>query len=301
MSATGYCFSLADGKNWHLTGEPEVLPWLDRLASIAGIKKGGAGGNSSRIHFRAMRKGGVAGSGIVPVPGSGEPDLTVWSDEGLRIYLDNRTCDASCELGNGGEWEPEIMNMLHSLLPVYWRSLHEGGLPLHAALLERAGVGVLVAASGGTGKSTCCRRLPAPWQALCDDEVLVVPNGSGGFRAHPFPTWSDYLWRRAENRWDIERNVPLKAIFLLSQAGEEEESSVPVGGWEAAAQVSESSSQVCRRYWLRMEKGSRGALTLPVFFNACELVKTIPVYKLKAALDGRFWELIEKTLAELQA
>ena len=291
----GYSFTLADGNSWRLTGEPEVLPWLDRLALIAGFRKGRPDANSSSIYFRAMRAESAAAPGIAPVPVAGG---SVWRHEGLRIYFDSATCNTTCELGKGGEWEPEIMNMLHSLLPVYLRSVHGGGVPFHAALLECAGVGVLLAAKGGTGKSTCCRRAPAPWSALCDDEVLVVRDARGRYRAHPFPTWGDYLWGRAANRWDIHRNVPLGAIFILSQAGDETETALPVGGGEAAARISEASNQVLQRYWWRMEGESRGALTVPAFSNACEMAKTIPVYKLKAALHGRFWEVIEKTLAD---
>ena len=70
---------------------------------------------------------------------------------------------------------------------VDWESLYRGGLPFHATLLEYQGQGIILAAPGGTGKSTCSRRVPPPWRACCDDEVLVVEGPGRPLPGTPFP------------------------------------------------------------------------------------------------------------------
>ena len=49
---------------------------------------------------------------------------------------------------------------------IHWESLYRGGLPFHAALLEYEGQGIILAAPGSTGKSTCSRRVPPPLAGL---------------------------------------------------------------------------------------------------------------------------------------
>ena len=48
-----------------------------------------------------------------------------------------------------------------------------GGVLVHGGLAELHGQGVILAAPGGTGKTTASTRLPAPWHSLCDDTALI--------------------------------------------------------------------------------------------------------------------------------
>ncbi len=68
-----------------------------------------------------------------------------------------------------------------------------GGVLIHGALAELDGMGVILAAPGGTGKTTASNRLLAPWRSLCDDTTLVVRDAQGNYWAHPWPTWSCFL------------------------------------------------------------------------------------------------------------
>jgi SynChlorMet cassette protein ScmC len=283
----GFHLSLADGKKWVLTGHPHILPWLDQLAAIMQLEKGCIDG-WPRIHF--YPRAGAPG----PFP---EPHWTDWDYKGLRLWFHDSKRDVVCEVDNHEGHDAEIMNMWYALHPIYWGGIRSRGLPLHAALIERAGQGILLAAPGGTGKSTCCRRLPKPWRPISDDEVLVLPDEEGGYRVHPFPTWSDYLWRRSRKTWNIEYHLPLQAVFFLEHA--ESDTAEPLGEARAAVYVQGSAQQVCQKYWQIKEGEPRRVFTSSIFANACEMVKTVPAFKLGISLKGRFWEEIERALAGL--
>jgi SynChlorMet cassette protein ScmC len=280
----GFRLSLADGEKWVLTGHPDLLPWLDQLASIMQLEKGCVDG-CPRIHFCPM--GGAPAS-------TPESPWNGWDHQSLRLWFHDRKLEVLCEVNNSEGHETEIMNMWYALHPIYWGAIRSRGQPFHAALTERGGKGIILAAPGGTGKSTCCRRLPQSWKPLCDDEVLVLRDDSGGYRAHPFPTWSDYLWYRAKNTWNIEYHLPLQAVFFLSHA--ESDVCEPLGEARAAACINDSAAQVCRKYWQRKEGELRRAFTGRVFANACELAKAVPAFKLGISLNGRFWEEMERAL-----
>ncbi len=109
-----------------------------------------------------------------------------------------------------------------ALFPVYDLTVRRGGLPLHGALVERDGRGVLLVGRSGVGKSTACRRLPPRWNALGDDLALAVRRPGGGFAVHPLPTWSAVGPDLEKRAWDINRGVHLSAVFFLTQAAEDE-------------------------------------------------------------------------------
>jgi SynChlorMet cassette protein ScmC len=181
-----------------------------------------------------------------------------------------------------------------SLYPIYERALNSGGLPFHAGVVERDGKGVLLAAPKNIGKSTCCRRIPRPWNALCDEETLIVQDAQRQYLAHPFPTWSDYLTRGSNRTWNVQRYIPLAAIFFLEQA--EADKVIPLGQGEAAALMNQSAMQVCVRNWMNLDGEKMRAFRKKLFDNACELTWAIPIFKLRVSLTGRFWEEMEKVL-----
>src|SRR5208283_1881855 len=96
----------------------------------------------------------------------------------LRLWFHDQRPDVICEAVGGPSRELDIIRMQLMLKAVYRGVRQAGGFPLHAALVEHDGVGVLLAGQGCAGKSTCCRRLPDTWEVLCDDQALVVPQGS---------------------------------------------------------------------------------------------------------------------------
>ena len=111
---------------------------------------------------------------------------------------------------------------------------------------------------------------------------------------HPFPTWSDYLWRDSDNTWDCRYAVPLTAIFFLEQA--DEDSVTPLLLGEASARTFKCSKEVWESHWNRLDDEKKRRQTEQVFLNGTGLVKNVPVFRLQATRHGRFWEEIEKVL-----
>lgn len=87
-----------------------------------------------------------------------------------------------------------------------------GGLLLHAAAVERDGIGYVLAGRSGAGKSTL--------SALChdqgleifnDDRVIVYPDAAGSWRVAGTP------WH-GSGSYAKNRSAPLRGVYLLSQA-----------------------------------------------------------------------------------
>jgi SynChlorMet cassette protein ScmC len=168
---------------------------------------------------------------------------------------------------------------------------------LHAALLELDGKCILLAAPGSTGKSTSCRRLPDYWNPLGDDEALVVLDHENGYRAHPFPTWSEYWRKSSDKTWNVQHSAPVRTIFFLEQA--ENDEVIPLGEGVAAVSINQSATEVSKRHWRKLDVETKRPLAKLQFGNACNMARSIPSFTLRASLHGRFWEEMEKTLATL--
>jgi SynChlorMet cassette protein ScmC len=192
--------------------------------------------------------------------------------------------------------EPGVMDMWNAMFPVYRKAARQGGMAIHAGLAELDGMGVLFAGAGGTGKSTCCRRLPDHWEKRCDDLTLVLPDRKGGYEAHPFPTWSHFLWNRPGDRtWNVAKASPLRAVFFLEQAARDE--IIPLeSGSRAALLMNGAATQVYGWFWRVFRDGQRRSLSRRVFENACDMARVVPAFILRLSLTGRFWELIEREL-----
>ena len=296
---SGYCMRLANGQGWQITATEEVGSWVEKLTRIMELKECDSDGYPKLVF---VHNENVEERNREPVcylhprikdglPTNGwQPQDFVW----LQIWTHPEIRDVICEMKPQGEKEEDILAMRMALQPIYQRIQDSGGLPLHAALLEWNGFGILLAASGSIGKSTCCRRLRGPWRALCDDEALVVRDNKEGYLVHPFPTWSDYYLNRSEQTWNIQRSLPLSAIFLLEQA--EADEVVPIGQGQAAALVYVSATQVCARNWMTISHEQLTIARKRLFENVCDLAKEIPAYKLKVSLEGDFWGEMEKVL-----
>ena len=295
----GYRLRLANGQGWHIMATDGVRSWVEKMASIMELEPCDGNGEPKLI-FTRIKKGKETRTeptgGLDPkirenFPRTGwnalkYPAIQIWSHLGIP--------DVICEIGHDQGHDLDILRMLLALYPIFERAQKSGALPLHAALLARNGIGVLLVASSDTGKSTCCRRLRSPWQPLCDDETLVVRDSQGRYLAHPLPTWSDYLWRGSKQTWHVEWHVPLSAIFFLEQA--EIGEVVAVGQGEAAASITQSTMQVHQRNWNNQDVEDMRTLRTKLFENACELARSTPAFKLRVGLKGRFWEEIEKVL-----
>jgi hypothetical protein len=187
-----------------------------------------------------------------------------------------------------------VGQMKQIMLVIAQHVQRRGGLLLHGALAEKDGGGVILAGSGGAGKTTASWRLPPPWHSLCDDATLVVCDSVGRYWAHPWPTWSSFMFDGAGGSWDVQHAVPLKGIFFLEQAQLEEFK--PFGTAQAICSLIELTEQVSWPMSNRMEIHEKRVLRLQRFENACALGQTVSCYILRLSRHGAFWEQIEKAL-----
>lgn len=301
-SYVGYIIALANGQQWNIIGSEDLKGWVSKWATIMelqpynskrGTKLIVTCTNSMECSIEQLLCG-VNQNFKIRLPKSGWKSYKV---PYVKIWYNNTVKDIICGIQSELSINENIIGMWEALHPIY-RDAHEcGGLPLHAALVRWKEIGVTLAATGNTGKSTCCRRIPPPWYALCDDETLIVRNEKKQYLAHPFPTWSEYLFKRSERTWNVQQNLPLKAIFFLEQA--EKDEVVPIGRGQAAILINQSVSQLYRQSLGNLIREGKRVLIRKLFDNACELAKAIPAYILRVSLTGKFWEEMEKVLSRL--
>jgi len=291
-----YALELADGSVWVFAATDGVCGWLHELASIMELRPAVEKG-THQICFSGV---GDLEASNPPGPIQGESvDKNGWRpyrNGGIhRIWRHETIPGVHMEINEEFVAHPEIkyINMWSALREIHRHALRAGGTPMHAALAAHHGRGVLIAAPGETGKSTCCRRLPGYWQALCDDQTLVLRDLDGDFRVHPFPTWSDHLWRESKKSWAVERAVPLSAIFFLEQASIDKV--MPLGDpSEAVLSVFGAAKQVWEPFWERMAPEGKVKTSSTLFHNASEIAAAVPCFRLSATLNGEFWREMEK-------
>jgi len=282
-----YLLQLADGQGWDIVASQGVRPWAGTFASIMQLDPVAVNGHPKLIVTR--KRGDIADLRVLPPTGWKPHDLT-----SLQLWYHPEVPDVVCELGHARDDSLEIIRMWLALYPVYNRTLESGGLPLHAAMMALDGKGILIAAAGGIGKSTCCGRIVPPWDVLCDDTTLVVLDRASEFRAHPFPTWSNYLWKRSATTWNVQKHMPLWAIFFLEQSAVDE--AIPVGQGQASVLITESAMQVCQPGWTNLGSAEKRLIKESLFKNACAIARRVPAFRLRASIHGRFWEEMERAL-----
>lgn len=293
-----YDFDLGPGHTWSFSAAPDAANWLRRLAGIFRLKA------NTRTKPRKMffsRKAWVCNGSLVqsapgPAPFAKNLPCSGWDEKNLktlRFFTHKKSPATLVSLGIPITRDLDIIRMWQALYPVYERILALGGMPVHAALVEREGKAMILAAPGGTGKSTCARRIPRPWRALADDEVMLVKH-TRRFEAHPFPTWSEYLHKRSKKTWDISKKTRLCAVFFLRQAARDR--AEPLGPGQAAAFLTLSAAQVMNRIWMRFDDREKRKMRETIFTNACRIASSIPSFVLHVSRKGRFWEEIENVL-----
>ena len=299
MRIQRYLLRLANDQGWEIVAGGGAERWVEKLAWIMHLHFCESTGYPKLVFMRKRLDrdwwrqpvSRLARNISVDLPNRG------WIAHDLRslqLWVHDDVPDVVCEMGDETDHDLDILRMWLALSPVYKRALESGGLPLHAALVERNGMGVLLSAPGGTGKSTCCRRIPPPWKPLCDDLTLVVMGNHKQYRAHPLPTWSNYLWKISDGTWDVQRHIPLSALFFLEQGAADEV--VPVGQGQASVLITESATQVYQSIWTNFVDEEKRGLKERVFENACELAGLIPAFKLRVSMQGQFWERMEQIL-----
>lgn len=286
---------LADGYCWGIRSCGETRQWTHEFARILGM--GTCDGIPDSV-LSLQRVAPAPGREPRPwwrpaavYPGEGwrvriSPGLELWSHPEVKETIGG--------LGDYRDRESILYQMRFALYPLYEETVLQGGLPIHAALLEYEGRGILLAGRSEVGKSTACRRVPVPWKALGDDLALIVRDASGRYHAHALPTWSAVRNGLHDGAWDVGRSVPLAGIFFLFQAGADE--TVYPGRGAASVMLDSASMMVFRSVNSVNDPVDGSPLRRNVYSNAASMVSAVPCFILRLSLTGRFWEKIEEVL-----
>jgi SynChlorMet cassette protein ScmC len=300
--ARSYLLRLNEHLAWCLIGTDLTCAWLEKLARILGLERG----YSSTLPGLLFVPRADEADGRGDEPPLGDMAARTGLPEGgwkvdrlrpVRMWTHPEARDIVFELPDSREPVLDAVSMFHAVFPIYRNATHIGGMPLHAALVERHGRAALLCGASGTGKSTCCRRFPQEWNVLADDETLVLPGRSGSYLAHPFPTWSDYWLEGTGRTRKVERAVPLASLLFLEHS--ETPGLVPMGQGEAAARINRSALQIYERSGLHLERPLHARMRVRVFDNSCRLARSLPAFMLRTSLSSPFWEDVEKTFPEL--
>jgi len=293
-----YHLKTADGQVWSFIATKGTNKIVAMAASIMGLKQGFVPG-IKRIFYVANDIGKVKIAVSPPIGYDQELDslpANGWKalkSGDINIWVHRELPDIICEIGDTVMETVNLTFLILSLYPLYNQVILSGGLPFHTALLEYRGKGILISAKSGVGKSTCCRRVIPPWQAICDDQVLIVQT-DGGYRVHPYPTWSEYYEDKQKTPIDVNQHFPLSGIFFLEQSLTE--GVEPISAGRAAQSIYETSKSMFHRYSIYPDQTEKRNLYTALFENACAISNEVPSYVLRASINGRFCEEIEKVL-----
>ena len=284
-----YKLALADGTVWGLSATKSILPWLKELAKITRLEKASIDEINKRIFFLALNKENQA-------PTRCDDWKTVKQGTVYRAWSHSTIQEIFIELNPDFIDHPEIkiINMWSSLKAIYSYYVDQGTGPAHAAMAEHNGKGILIAAAGGIGKSTCYERLPNPWRPLADDLALIVKDVNDEFHIHPMPTWSDHLWSYQFSTFNSAYSVKLNAIFFLEQS--DKDAVIPIRKSIAIQKIFACFKQVWENYFDKLDKKSKTDMRCKIFNSACDIAEHIPCYTLQASIEGKFWEEIEKVI-----
>ena len=185
-----YRLRLANRMVWHIRADEAALPLAEDLCRILKLKPG-LPTPGSRLVLICRSEAAPGRSRSLPsVPAAaGEHGLPRegWTPEDLdvlRLWSDAEMPDVICEAAGGPGRALDTPGRSSCCKAVYHGVRQAGGFPLHAALVEHEGAGILLAGHGCAGKSTCCRRLPDTWKALFGhDAGSRSPPGIGLCRA----------------------------------------------------------------------------------------------------------------------
>jgi hypothetical protein len=276
-----YDLVLADGSRWGIAaGNEEAISIVSQLGCImqlrmcSGVMEPSNHGNLHRLLVQIDENTSVS-DWYFPLASK---------NDGVVV----------CVLRPSEFWGGPYVNLVRLSLILAHEAQARGGVLIHGALAERDGIGVILAAPGGTGKTTASNRLPVPWCSLCDDTTLVVRNPQGDYWAHPWPTWSRFLDGEPGGTWDVQKAVPVKGIFFLVQAGKDRVDRVAPA--QAVGLLGQSVEQVSAFMASGLCKEELRSLHLEQFNNLCTLAQVVPTHTLRISLTGTFWQEIEQTL-----
>jgi SynChlorMet cassette protein ScmC len=293
---TGFSLNFSDGTRWWLGADDSIKNWLSEFADLLKLNPGerndeialifhnGTLRDKQEPHIQTeLNYTNLDSMWRIHHPAG----LEMWSLSELPVIY------CSVFLEPTGDMSPTI-TWPYVCYPFYHRAFRLcGGLPLHSALIEHNGRGYLLVGPSNIGKTTCCQRLPHGWNALCDDEILVVYNQMKDmYFAHPFPTWSDFIFRNnLRTSCKVQQSVPVAAILFLEQQDSDQ-----ISHAEKLLSTNilyKSTEQIFHRFLVNLPPIARKRLSFDMFINACRLTYAVPTYHLRTSLTGQFWEKIE--------
>ncbi|MFH1729992.1 MAG: SynChlorMet cassette protein ScmC [Pseudomonadota bacterium] len=285
-----YKLKFADGKDWIFSYSEELKPLLNNFAEILGLEKTEASNSEYKIIINEYNNENKK------TEYNKDDYIEIKQGKSARVVINKKTPEFLVEINKEYIDHPEIkvINMWSLVRPISLFYCSNNGGPIHATFAELNGKGILIAASGGVGKSTCYERLPDYWKPLSDDMALLLKDKDKQIVGHPLPTWSDHLWLRKHSTFNSSYSVPLKAIFFLKQA--EIDKVTPLSKGEACQGIYQSLKQPLESFFTKIRPVDKKMYFSHMFNNAANISMQIPAYNLDATLDGKFWEEIEKVI-----
>ena len=293
LNFSGVSLRLGNGAGWHIVAAPGAQGLLKKLTYHMRLTAAPDGPDLRRLILTEEGPDGLAAQTSAHAVQDFAPRRVgpwTYCDAGsVRYYRRHGLPHVICRCQGFEEPKSESQILPRLLYPVYLRAVECGGAVLHAALLEKGGMGFVLAGRSGAGKSTCCSRIAPPWRPVCDDQTLVLPSAQGGYVAHPLPTWSACTGPGVGPTWEANRALPLSAIFLLEKASDD--ALLPVGRGEAAAILAGSADRVTRSALSGIARQARRHARNAIMDVASSLVARIPAFRLNVTREGRFWEV----------
>jgi SynChlorMet cassette protein ScmC len=175
---------------------------------------------------------------------------------------------------------------------IYLLVIRSGGIPLHAAMLTKGNLAVLISAPGKTGKTTCCLKARLPWRAQCDEQVIIT-KGKTAFWAHTLPTLAAPV-KNSFQAGKTGRAFRLSAIFFLEQSAID--AFIQLSPAEAAGLIYKHIQFKAAKNFITATFNPPQEFEHNKIETACQISKTIPAFILRATLNGNFQKSIEQAL-----
>lgn len=303
MNNTGYRLLFNQYIARHIIAAEDETPLLTRMAKITGLQLTSKNNlpkllltrsfpfsdKNKLIIFDSYTNSGE----LIPETGWKETDFNL-----VKIFTHHDVPDVICGVKEKRNASCDMVILSFVYYQIYKDLLLKGGLPLHGGLIEIDNMGIILAGSSGTGKSTCCSRVQDPWNSICDDEVMIVPEAGSDYNLHPVPTWSDYFFNPdSKSSWNVEKCFTCCALFFIEQA--EVDEVVPLGQGRAAVRIYQSAIESFSRYFPYIDEKEQKEISRKVFEIACDLAKDVPSFTLQTLKEGSFWQNVENEIYKL--
>jgi len=123
-----------------------------------------------------------------------------------------------------------------------------------------------------------------------------VRGADGRFWAHPWPTWSRFFFDETGGSWDVQCAVLLKGIFFLEQSPTDR--CEPADGGQTVCYLLALAEQISWAFLSELDSVDVRKTRLRTLDAVCNLVRSVPAYRLGVTLEGAFWNNIESALQE---